>query len=135
MFLAKYDTLALYDIDMGKISIIDHEQLPFDKNSGWALIGNPEEPDSSLLDHEYFCILDYLFDIIQSTRQEKITMWKFISNEPNEDESPSEAIDICDYKIQKKNKTITKNHPSKHFRERGRRFQLTIGTSHLMNSG
>ena len=52
------------DIDMQKIFIIDHEQLQFDKNAGCTLIGNPEEPGSSLLDNEYFCIHGDLFDII-----------------------------------------------------------------------
>ena len=35
MFLAKYFSLALYDEDLEKIFIIDHEQLQFDKNYGW----------------------------------------------------------------------------------------------------
>ena len=38
-------------------------------------------------------------------------MWKFISNEPNENESQSEATEICDEKIQKKKITITKKSP------------------------
>ena len=35
-------------------------------------------------------------------------MWKFISNEPNENESQSEATEICDDKIQNKKRSITK---------------------------
>ena len=34
MFFAKYVRLALYDEDLDKIFIIDHEQLQFDRNSG-----------------------------------------------------------------------------------------------------
>ena len=49
----------------GKIFIIDHGKIQSDKNSGWKLIGDPEEPDRYLLDHEYFCIHDDLFDRIQ----------------------------------------------------------------------
>ena len=64
-FLANCGSLALYDKDKEKRFIIDHEQLQFDKNDGWKLISNPEEPDDSLLYHEYFCIHDDLFDIIQ----------------------------------------------------------------------
>ena len=79
----KYGILALYDIDLEAI-IIDHEQLQFDKNSGWILIGNPENPDGYLLYHEYFFIRDDLFDRIQSTYQDKNIVFKFISNEPNE---------------------------------------------------
>ena len=40
-------------------------------------------------------------------------MWKFISNEPNENGSPSEATEICDDKIQKKKRNIRKK-PPKH---------------------
>ena len=43
MFLEKYGSIALYDEDMGKIFIIDHEQLQFDKTDGWNLIGIPEK--------------------------------------------------------------------------------------------
>ena len=37
------------------------------------MIFNPEEPDDYLLDREYFCIHDDLFDIIQSTHKDKIS--------------------------------------------------------------
>ena len=70
---------------MGKIFIIDHEQLQFDKTDGLTLIGIPRKEDGTLSDHEYFFIHDYLFDIIQSTHQYINFLWKFISNEPNED--------------------------------------------------
>ena len=64
MFLAKYGSLALYDEDMKKIFIIDHEQSQFDKMDGWNLIGIPEKEDGTLSDHEYFCIHDNIFDKI-----------------------------------------------------------------------
>ena len=67
MFFEKYGSLALYDEDLEKIFIIDHEQLQFDKNAGWILIGIPEKPDGTLSDHDYFCIHDDICDIIQST--------------------------------------------------------------------
>ena len=54
MFLAKYGSLALYDVDLEKIFIIDHEQLQLDKTDGWTLIGLPEEEYVTLSDHEYF---------------------------------------------------------------------------------
>ena len=76
-----YSDSVLYRLE--KIFVIDHEQLQFDKNTDWKLIGNPEEPDGSFLDYEHFCIHDDLFDIIWSTRQEKNVMWKFMSNKPN----------------------------------------------------
>ena len=68
---------------MEKIFIIDHKELQFDKNYGWTFIGIPEKPDGTFSDHEYFCIHDDLFDIVQSTHQNKNIMWKLISNEPN----------------------------------------------------
>ena len=76
-----------------KIFIIDHEQLEFNKNSGGTLIGIPEKPDGTLSDHEYFCIHDDIFDRIQSTRQDRNILWRFISNEPNEDKSHSKATE------------------------------------------
>ena len=64
MFLEKYGSLALYDEYLEKIFIIDHEQLKFDKNTGSNLIGICDRPDSSLSNHETFCIHDDLFDKI-----------------------------------------------------------------------
>ena len=43
VFLAKYGSLAIYDEDLKKIFIVDHEQLQFDKTDGWDLIGIPEK--------------------------------------------------------------------------------------------
>ena len=39
MSLAKYGSLDLYDEDLGKIFIIDHKKLEFDKTDWWTLIG------------------------------------------------------------------------------------------------
>ena len=75
--------MDMYDIDLEKILIVDHEQLQFDKNSVCTLIDDPDKPDVSLLDNECFCINDDIFDIIQSTHQDNNIIWDFISNEPN----------------------------------------------------
>ena len=80
MFIAKYGSMVLYDIDLEIIFIIDHEKLQFDKNTGLKFIVNPEEPDASLLDHEYFFVQDYLFDRTQSTHKDKTFIFKFISD-------------------------------------------------------
>ena len=93
MFPAKYGSLALYDVDMEKRFIIDHEQLKFDKTDGWNLIGIPEKEYGTLSDHEYFCIHDDLFDRIKSTHQDQNVLWKFSYIERTEDESQSEAIE------------------------------------------
>ena len=71
MFHEKYGSLALYDEDLEKIFIIDHEQLQFDKTDGWTLIGIHEKEGGTLSDHEYFCIHDDLFDRIKSTHQDQ----------------------------------------------------------------
>ena len=76
---------------MEEIFIIDHEQLQFYKTDGWTLIGIPEKEDGTLSDHEYFFIHDDIFDRIQSTHQDRNILWRFIYNEPNEDESQSET--------------------------------------------
>ena len=59
-------------------------------------------------DHEYFCIHDDIFDRIQSTHQDRNVSWRFISNEPNEDEYNSEVTETHHDKIQNKNRTSDK---------------------------
>ena len=61
-------------------------------------------------------------------------MLKFISNGPNENEFLYEAAEICDDSTQNKKRNISKKHPSILFRERGRKFQLTIRTNILITS-
>ena len=61
-------------------------------------------------------------------------MWKFISNEPNENESQSEATYIKDYNIQNKKSSTTKK-PIKHTLQRKKQKKFTIGKNHLMTSG
>ena len=67
MFIEKYGSLDLYDKFLEKIFIINQEQLQFDKNAGWTLIGIPEKHDGTLSDHECFCIHNDIFGRIQST--------------------------------------------------------------------
>ena len=93
---------------MDKRFIIDHEQLQLDKNAGWTLIGISEKPNGTLSDHEYFCIHDDIFDRIQSTHQKINIMWRFISNEQNENEFQGESSEINYEKIQNKKRSITK---------------------------
>ena len=77
MFLSKYGSMYLYDEDLEKRFIIDHEQLKFDRNYGWKLFGICNKPDGTLSDHETFCINGDLFDRIKSTRQDKISFGIF----------------------------------------------------------
>ena len=41
--MEKYGSLDIYDEDIKKIFIIDHEELKFDKRDGWTLIGITDE--------------------------------------------------------------------------------------------
>ena len=69
-FLAKYGGLSLYKIDTEKRYSIDDKEIHFVKGDGYALIGNPDNPDGSSTDHEYFCIHENLFDRILETDQD-----------------------------------------------------------------
>ena len=86
------------------------------------LIGITGKPDGTFSDHEYFCIHDDLFGRVQSTRQDKNIMWKFISNEPNKNEYQSESTEIHDDKIQNKKRSATKTKPNVLFKERGKKI-------------
>ena len=72
------------------------------------MIGITGKPDGTFSDHEYFCIHDDLFDRIQSTHQDRNILWRFILNEPNEDEYNSEATEIHDDRIQNNKRSNTK---------------------------
>ena len=65
--LANYGGLSLYYIDFGKRYSIDDEDIKFVKGDGYALIGNPDQPDGASIYLEYFCIYDDLFDRISET--------------------------------------------------------------------
>ena len=86
-----------------------------------------------MYDHEYFCIHDDLFDIFQSTHQDRNVLWRFISNEPNEDESQSEVTEIQNDNIQNNKRTAKNIQPSILFREISKN-QLTMRIIHLMTS-
>ena len=70
-------------------------------------------------DHEYFCIHDDLLDRIQSTHQDRSFLLRFISNEPNEYESQSEATETHNDQIQNKKRTGNK-YLTKHTLQRKR---------------
>ena len=69
-FLANYGGLSLYNIDTEKRYSIDEKKMNFVKGEGYALIGNPEFPDGSSTDHEYFCMHEDLFDRILATEKD-----------------------------------------------------------------
>ena len=100
--------MDLYDENLEKIFIIDHEKLESNKNQLWNLIEIPEKPDVIVSDHEYFCIHDDLFDRTQSTRQDRNITWRLIPNEPNGNASQYEVTKIHYDKIQNKKRNINK---------------------------
>ena len=53
-FLEKYGGLSLYDLDFERIYTLDDEDIHFIKGDGYTLIGNPDHPDETATDHEYF---------------------------------------------------------------------------------
>ena len=61
-------------------------------------------------------------------------MWKIISNEPNENESHSEATEIHDEKMQNKKRSITKE-STKHILQRKRQKTGDYGKKYLITSG
>ena len=80
-FLAKYGGLSLYGIDMEKRYSVDDKYIRFVKWDGYASIGNPDNPDGSSTDHEYFFIHDYVFDRILETDQDYDITLKVIQKE------------------------------------------------------
>ena len=94
----------------------------------------PEKEYGTLSDHKYFCIHNDLFDRIQSTHQVRKVLSRFISNEPNEDESQSEATEINNDKIQNKKRNAN-NYSTKHNLQKKSKNQFIIGIIHLMTSG
>ena len=49
--LSKYGGISLYDIDTEKRYSIDDKYIHFIKGDGYALIGNPDNPDGTSTDH------------------------------------------------------------------------------------
>ena len=79
-FLCKYVGLSIYDIDMEKRYSIDDKEIKFVKGDGYALIGNPDNPDGTSTDYEYYCIHEDLFERILETGQNSDITLKVITN-------------------------------------------------------
>ena len=97
-------------------------------------MGIPETEDGNLSDHDYFCIHGDLFDIILSIHQDRNILWRFISNQLNENKSQIESIEIHDDRIQKKKRSTTK-YSTKHTLQKKRQKKLTIGRKHFITLG
>ena len=80
-FLAKYGWLSIYGIYFGKRYSIDYEEINFLKGDGYALNGNPDHPDGTSTDHEYFWIHEKLFDRILETDQNSHIIFEVIHKE------------------------------------------------------
>ena len=114
--MEKYGSLDIYEEDVKKIFIIDHEELQFNNNYVWNLIWITDEPNGLVSDHECYCIHKYVFDIIQSNHQDKNISLKILSNEPNENDSQCNETYICYNKIRKKKQILVIIHPVVIFR-------------------
>ena len=90
--MAKDGGLYLYDIYTEKRYSIDDKDIHFLKGDGYALIGNPDHPDGSSTDHEYFCIHDDFFDRILETDQDSDITLNVIHKE-----TPLSSINVKRY--------------------------------------
>ena len=133
MFLTKYGSLSIYEIESERRFIIDHEQLKFDNKSGCKLIGNLEEPGGYWLDHDCFLIHDDLFDIIQSTHHDKISCGCLYQMNQMKTNLSVKQQRYVTTRSKIRRGLLPNNSPSIIFRERGIKFQLTVGKNHLMN--
>ena len=91
---AKYGGLSLYYIDFGKRYSIDDEDIHFVKGYGYSLIFNPDHPDVTSIDHEYFCIHDELFDRILETDHTYNIILRLIKKEPTFSSINYNSIDL-----------------------------------------
>ena len=66
-FLEKYCCLSINDIDVERRYYLGDEDIKFIKKYGQDLFDNPDNPDGTSTDHEYFLIHDDLFDIDLAT--------------------------------------------------------------------
>ena len=62
-------------------------------------------------------------------------MWKFISNERNEDEYWNEVTETHDKNIQNKKKSTTKTLNYAYYSEKDAKKMLTIGTHYFITAG
>ena len=74
--MAKYCGLVIYDQDLKKRYIIDHEAAQYLKKEGLSLILITYKPST---DHEYFVIHEILFGRILATHQNPVIVLKTIS--------------------------------------------------------
>ena len=108
-FLKKYGGLSLYDIDIEKWYKIDDEDIHFGNKHGYNLIGNPDHPDGTSTDHEYFIIHDDLFERILETNKNSDIVLKVISK----DVSLPSIKNISTYsisKLRKRSEIISPRH-------------------------
>ena len=82
-FLAKYGGLSPYHIYFGNRYYIGNKDIHLVKGNRYALIGNPDHPDGTSTDHEYFCIHDDLFDRILETDHNYDIILMVIHKEPS----------------------------------------------------
>ena len=82
-FLDKYGGLSLYDIGSEKRYSIDDKGIHLVKVYVYDLTSNPDHPDVTSTDHEYFCIHDDLFYIILETDLNLDIIFKVLQKKPS----------------------------------------------------
>ena len=83
LLLAKYGGLSLYDISFGNIYSFCDKDIQFVNRYVYSLIGNPDHPDGTSTNHEYFFICDDLFDRVLETDHNSDIILKVIHKEPS----------------------------------------------------
>ena len=109
IFLTKYCGLHLYDGDLNNRYTIDNEDIHLINNYGHDSIGNTDETDGTLTDHEYFSIRDNFSDSISSTNQNEDILSKIT---PPKVSSPiiNKSNNLMSNKSRKKSNIISPRH-------------------------
>ena len=79
--MEKYGGISLYNFDIENRYKVDDEEICFSKKYGSALIGDPDHPDGTLTDNEYFLIYDDLFERILEIDQDSGVVLNVISKD------------------------------------------------------
>ena len=130
-FLAKYGRLSLYDIDMEMRYYTDDKETKFVERDGYALIGNPDHPDGTSTNYEYFCIHDDLFDRILETDHNSDITLKAIHKEP---QFSSINVNISDSRSEKNSRSemVSPHHQLQ--RKQQKKFMIITRNQSMISS-
>ena len=120
--------MALYDEYLKKIFIIDHEELRFDKNDGWSLIGIPDFKMVRCLIISILSFVTIYFIEFNQIIRTRIFHWRLYQMSPMK-----MTLSVMQQRYVMKISSIRRVpleriHSFILFRERGRKIQYTIAT-------